>query len=57
MGTEDHIMFLTQACEARGMMWGVASFAHLVAHPLDERGGGVLPGEKKALKLDDTAAY
>lgn len=42
--------------EARGMMGEVASFAHLIAHPLDERGSGVLPGEKKAFKLVDTAA-
>ena len=39
------------------MMWGVTSFAHLVADPLDKCGGRILPSEKKALDLVDTAAY
>lgn len=38
-------------------MWEVGSFAHLVANPLNERGGRVLPGEKEALKLMYTAAH
>lgn len=37
------------------MMWGVNSLAHLVAEPLDERGGCVLPGEKEGLDLVDAA--